>query len=133
MRRSLFLLVVVSAGLLMSCEAVCGCPPLMPPAEVVYGRVESASGSGIPTAVVLTRLAFDTACVFDTPGTSIGEIDVGAEGRFHDQIYGRFEPEVQCLELRAFDPAAGKADTVSALTLVDFTNPDSTEVVLRLP
>lgn len=86
----------------------------------------------MPTAVVIDRVAFDTACVFDLP-TSFGEIDVGAGGRFRGEITGNPDPGVQCLELRAFDPATGKADTVSILTLVDFTNPDSTGVVLRLP
>jgi hypothetical protein len=100
--------------------------------EIVYGRVESATGSGIPTAVVLYRLALDTACVIDDQAPA-GEIDVGAEGRFHDAIYGDFRTQPQCLQLRAFDPAAGKADTVTILAFVDFANPDSTGVVLRLP
>ena len=100
--------------------------------ETVYGRVESATGSAIPTAVVLYRLGLDTTCVFDDLARR-GEIDVGAEGRFHDAIYGDFEPRLQCLELLAFDPAAGKADTTSLLIFVDFANPDSTGAVLRLP
>ncbi len=100
--------------------------------ETVYGRVESATGSGIPTAVVLYRLALDTACAFDDLAPR-GEIDVGAEGRFRDAIYGDYRAGRRCLELRAFDPAAGKADTTSILIFVDFTNPDSTGVVLRLP
>ena len=132
MPRSFFLFAVATAGLLISCKGACGCPPLLPPGKIVYGRVESATGSGVPTAVVQDRLAFDSACVFDLP-TAFGEIDVGVGGRFRGEIYGNYDPGVQCLELRAFDPATGKADTVSILTLVDFTNSDSTGVVLRLP
>ena len=97
----------------------------------MYGRVESATGNGIPTAVVLYRLA-DTVCVTDDPAQA-GEIDVRAEGRFRDAIYGDYRAGRQCLELRAFDPATGKADTTSVLLFVDFANPDSTGVVLRLP
>ena len=115
----------------MSCEGVCGCPPLMPPAKVVYGRVESTNGVGIPTAVVLYRLAIDTACVFDAD-LPAGELDVGAEGRFRGEIYSSRE-SARCLELRAFDPAIGKPDTASILLLSDFANSDSTGVVLRLP
>jgi hypothetical protein len=110
---------------------VCACTPPRQ-TENVYGRVESATGSGIPTAVVLYRLALDTSCVMDDLAPA-GEIDVGVEGRFHDAIYGDFTTQPQCLQLRAFDPAAGKADTVTILTFVDFANPDSTGVVLRLP
>jgi len=101
--------------------------------ELVYGRVESATGTGIPTAVVLYRLGPDTVCILDDQ-TRSGEIDVRAEGRFRDAIYGGGHPAgLQCLELRAFDPAAGEADTVSILIFVDFASPDSTGVVLRLP
>lgn len=127
-----FVLTIAAAGVLVSCEAVCACPPALP-TEVVYGRVESAGGSGIPTAVVLYRLALDPVCVFDAPGLPHGEIDVQAAGQFRGEIYGGFSTGVQCLELRAFDPAAGKADTVSVLILADFASPDSTGVVLRLP
>lgn len=129
--RQLAVTLVIAGGLVASCKGVCACLPPQP-GEIVYGTVESGSGTGIPTAVVLYRLAFDTTCVFDLPA-GFGEIDVGAEGRFHQEIYGDFDPGVQCLELRAFDPATGKADTVSSLMFVDFANPDSTGVVLRLP
>lgn len=129
--RQLAVALVIAGGLVASCKSVCACFPPQP-GETVYGTVESASGAGIPTAVVVYRLAFDTVCVFDMPA-GFGEIDVGAQGRFRQVIFGNFDPGVQCLELRAFDPAAGKADTVSSLTLVDFANPDSTGVVLRLP
>jgi len=98
---------------------------------IVYGRVESAQGIGIPTAVVLYRLAFDTVCVFSTD-LAHGEFDVSAEGRFRGEIYSDRTPP-QCLELRAFDPAVGKTDTTSILILADFASPDSTGVVLRLP
>jgi len=98
---------------------------------IVYGRVESAQGIGIPTAVVLYRLAFDTICVFSTD-LPHGEFDVSAEGRFRGEIYSDRTPH-QCLELRAFDPAVGKTDTTSILILADFASPDSTGVVLRLP
>jgi hypothetical protein len=60
-------------------------------------------------------------------------MDVGAEGRFHDVISSNVGPQIQCLELRAFDPAAGQTDTTSVLILADFASPDSTGVVLRLP
>jgi hypothetical protein len=130
MRRAVVVL-ITSVGLLVSCEGpVCAClgPP---PLEIVYGRVESAAGTGIPTAVVLYRLASDTACVFDDQAPH-GEIDVGANGRFRSEV-SSYGPLQECLELRAFDPATGEADTVSILTFVDFANPDSTGVVLRLP
>ena len=123
------MLSVVAAGLLMSCEAVCGCS-FPQPVEVVYGRVESSTGTGVSTAVMLYRLALDTACVVDD--LPPGEIDVGSEGRFRGEVY-QFGQPVTCLELRAFDPAAGKTDTVSILLFVDFHSPDSTGVVLRLP
>lgn len=130
MRVALVLTIAVS--LLASCEtSVCACSPPLP-TEVVYGRVESAAGVGIPTAVVLYRLALDTQCGFDDLAPA-GEIDVRAEGRFRDVIYGDFSVQPQCLELLAFDPGAGQTDTVSILTFVDFDNPDSTGVVLRLP
>lgn len=131
MQRAVFAL-TVAAGLLASCgTAVCACFP--PPAtEVVYGSVESATGTGIPTAVVLYRLALDTVCIFDDL-TPHGEIDVRTEGRFREAIYSFETPERECLELRAFDPAVGKTDTASILTVVDFASPDSTGVVLRLP
>ena len=120
----------IAAGLLGSCEALCACvDPL--PSEVVYGRVESTAGSSIPTAVVLYRLALDTACVFDDQA-SRGEIDVGANGRFRSEVFSLGPPH-ECLELRAFDPATGKADTTSVLIFVDFARSDSTGVVLRLP
>ena len=128
MRHAVFAF-TIATGLLASCEAVCACT-FPQPSEIVYGRVESATGSGIPTAVVLYRLAPDTACVFDQ--ASPGEIDVGANGRFRSEVFS-FGPPQECLELRAFDPAVGKTDTVSTLTFVDFANPDSTGVVLRLP
>jgi len=83
--------------------------------------------------VVLYRLALDTVCVYDDLSSRWGEIDVGAEGRFHDAIYVGYDAGRMCLELRAFDPAAGKADTTAILIFVDFANPDSTGVVLRLP
>jgi hypothetical protein len=121
------LAMTIALGLLVSCESVCACSPPRP-SEVVYGRVESAAGTGIPTAVVLYRLAIDTVCVFDAQADH-GEIDVGTGGKFRGEIAGDFRPV--CLELRAFDPAAGKSDTVSALTLLDFA--DSTGIVLRLP
>jgi hypothetical protein len=123
---------VIAGGLLASCEAVCGCTPPQQRA-IVYGRVESATGVGIPTAVVLYRLAIDPVCVFDLD-LPAGELDVGAGGKFRGEIYSFGElAEAHCLELRAFDPAVGKADTVSSFTLVDFANRDSTGVVLRLP
>ena len=100
--------------------------------EIVYGSVQSATGTGIPTAVVLSRLAPDTVCVFDDQAQH-GEIDVGAEGRFRAAIYSFETPKRECLELRAFDPAVGKTDTVSVLIFVDFANPDSTGIMLRLP
>lgn len=131
LRRSVLALSVAGVGLLASCEAVCGCS-YPPPSEVVYGRVESAAGTGVPTAVMLYRLALDTACVFDDPAVQHGEIDVGMQGRFRGEVASFGQP-ITCLELRAFDPAVGKADTVSILILVDFANPDSTGVVLRLP
>lgn len=131
LRRAGLPLALAAAGLLASCESVCGCL-VPPPGEVVYGRVESAAGIGIPTAMLLYQLALDTSCVFDDL-TQRGEIDVRAEGRFRDQIYGDYDAHVQCLELRAFDPASGQADTVSMLIFADFSNPDSTGVVLRLP
>ena len=103
-----------------------------PPREIVYGRVESATGTGVPTAVVLYRVAVDTICVFDDIPRPPGEIDVHADGRFHGEILGE-DYEIECVELRAFDPATGKADTASILILADFAKPDSTGVVLRLP
>jgi hypothetical protein len=127
--RVALVLTIAAAGLLVSCEGVCGCLA-PPPMELVYGRVESATGTGIPTAVVLYRVAMDTVCVFDTAFE--GEIDVHTEGRFRDVVLGH-EYRLLCLELRAFDPASGQADTVSLLILADFANPDSTGVVLRLP
>jgi len=128
--RPAVLALTIAVGFLIGCEAVCACSfPL--PSEIVYGRVESATGTGIPTAVVLYTLARDTVCTLDDLALQTGEIDVGAEGRFHSEVYGGSGR--QCLELRAFDPAAGKADTVSILIFVDFANPDSTGVVLRLP
>lgn len=130
MRRLAFMLTIAGAGLLASCEAICACS-FPPPGEIVYGRVESSTGVGIPTAVVLYRIAVDTVCAFDVDPPS-GELDVRAEGRFRDEIYS-FRPQVQCLELRAFDPAVGKTDTTSILILADFASPDSTGVVLRLP
>ena len=129
--RPAVLALTIAVGFLVSCEAVCACS-FPPPDELVYGRVESATGTGIPTAVVLYRLAVDTACAFNDM-TTLGEIDVGAGGRFADRIYGAYDARVQCLELRAFDPAAGEADTVSILVFANFANPDSTGVVLRLP
>lgn len=132
LKRAVLAVSFATAGLLVSCEGVCGCLA-PPPMELVYGRVESAAGTGIPTAVVLYRLAPDTVCILDDQ-TRSGEIDVRAEGRFRDAIYsGGHAAGLQCLELRAFDPAAGKADTVSILIFVDFGTPDSTGVVLRLP
>lgn len=130
--RFALVLTIAAGGVLLSCEPVCGCTPALP-TEVVYGRVESAGGSGIPTAVVLYRLALDPVCVFDDLGLPHGEIDVQAGGQFRAEVYGGFSTGVQCLELRAFDPAAGKADTASVLVLADFASPDSTGVVLRLP
>lgn len=110
---------------------MCGC--LAPPnTEVVYGSVESPTHTGIPTAVVLYRVALDTVCVFDD-ALPHGEIDVQAEGRFRGEIYSFGAPGLECLELRAFDPAVGKTDTTSILILADFAKPDSTGVVLRLP
>ena len=121
---------IIAGGLFTSCRAVCAC--LTPPdTEIVYGSVESATGAGVPTAVVVYRLAIDTLCVFDSD-LPTGEIDVGGEGRFRGEIYSFGEPK-HCLELRAFDPAAGKTDTATILTFPDFANPDSTGVVLRLP
>ena len=122
------LVLAVATGLLASCKAVCACS--FPPAEIVYGRVESASGAGIPTAVVLYRLAIDTACAFDSIPS--GELDVGAGGKFRGEIYAAGEP-AHCLELSAFDPAIGKPDTASALILTNFADSDSIGVVLRLP
>jgi len=124
------LVLTIAAGLLVSCESVCACSPPQA-SEVVYGRVESAAGAGIPTAVVLYQVALDSVCAFDV-ALPHGEIDVGAEGRFHGEIYG-ISYRLQCLELRAFDPASGKVDTASVLILADFSRPDSTGVVLRLP
>jgi len=97
----------------------------------VYGRVESGNGTRIPTAVVLYRIAVDTACVFsaDLPG---GEFDVGAQGYFRGEVY-RSSRSLACLELRAFDPAIGKPDTATSLILTDFNSSDSIGVVLRLP
>ena len=129
--RRVSVILVIAGGLFASCKAVCACLP-PPPTEIVYGTVQSASGAGVPTAVILYQLAFDTACVFDFPAGS-GEIDVGAGGQFHQQIYGNFDPSRQCLELRAFDPATGKTDTLTIRIIVDFTNPDSTGLMLRLP
>jgi len=125
------LVVLVASGLLASCESVCGCPPALPPSTVVYGRVESGDGVGIPTAVVLYRIAVDTACVFsdDLPN---GEFDVGGQGYFRGEVY-RSSQSLACLELRAFDPAIGKPDTTSSLILTDFNSSDSIGVVLRLP
>ena len=128
--RRFALIVFVGCGLLASCESVCGCPPALPPSKVVYGRVEAATGIGVPTAVVLYRIAFDTVCVFDEG--SQGEIDVRAEGWFRGEVYPTGN-RLQCLELRAFDPAAGETDTTSILLLADFANYDSIGVVLRLP
>lgn len=127
MTRTACLLVIAVAGLLVSCESVCGCPPALPPVKVIYGRVETAAAVGVPTAVVLYRFAIDTDCVFGV--FPEGEIDVGAGGRFRGEVYetGR------CLELRAFDPAAGQTDTASTLILTDFANSDSVGAVLRLP
>lgn len=96
----------------------------------MYGRVEAATGIGVPTAVVLYRIAIDTVCVFDEG--SQGEIDVRAEGWFRGELYGVGD-RLRCLELRAFDPAAGQTDTTSILILADFANSDSIGVVLRLP
>lgn len=123
-------LTIATAGLLVSCQAVCACV-YPPPSEIVYGRVESAAGAGIPTAVVLYQVALDTVCAFDV-ALPHGEIDVQAEGRFHAVLFSHFG-RLQCLELSAFDPASGEADTTSILIFVDFANPDSTGVVLRLP
>src|SRR6476646_5792960 len=103
--RRFSLAVVISSALLVSCDGpVCACLP-PPPTMIVYGRVESAQGIGIPTAVVLYRLAFDTVCVFST-----------------DLPHGEFDVS-----------AVGKTDTTSILILADFASPDSTGVVLRLP
>ena len=129
LRRLLTPVCIAIGGLIASCKGVCGCLA-PPPMELVYGRVESATGSGVPTAVVLYHVALDTACVFDSSFS--GEIDVGAAGRFHETVLGH-EYQPLCLELRAFDPAVGEPDTVSMLILADFGNPDSTGVVLRLP
>jgi hypothetical protein len=129
MRPAVFAL-AIAAGLFGGCEAVCGCPPEFVGEEVVYGRVESATGSGIPTAVVLYRFTGDV-CAPESP-LPFGEIDVGADGQFRDVIYSSGARQ-KCLELRAFDPASGQADTVSTLVFVDFNSPDSTGVVLRLP
>ena len=131
MKRFGLVLTIAAAGLLVSCQAVCACL-YEPPGEIVYGRVESATGSGIPTAVVLYRLALDTVCVFGDLASRGGEIDVGAEGRFRAVVYSDLG-RLQCLELSAFDPASGEADTTSILIFVDFAHPDSTGVVLRLP
>ena len=128
--RFLVVIVLVGCGLLASCEGVCGCPPALPPSKIVYGRVEAATGTGVPTAVVLYRLAIDTVCLFDQG--SEGEIDVRAEGWFRGEIY-TYGSQLQCLELRAFDPAAGQTDTTSTLLLADFATYDSIGVVLRLP
>jgi hypothetical protein len=128
MTRPAFLLGIAVAGLLVSCESVCGCPPELPPAKVIYGRVETAAGIGVPTAVVLYRFAIDTNCAFDDGGPA-GEIDVGAGGWFRGEVY----ETGKCLELRAFDPAAGKTDTTFSLLLTDFANSDSVGAVLRLP
>src|SRR5688572_16257226 len=105
LRRAVLPLALAAAGLLASCEGVCGCLS-PPPTEVVYGRVESATGNGIATAVVLYRLTSDTACVLDM-AFSQGEIDVKAEGRFRGEVEGS-DLRLQCLELRAFDPAIGE-------------------------
>jgi hypothetical protein len=128
MTRPAFLLVIAVAGLLVSCESVCGCPPALPPAKVIYGRVETAAGIGVPTAIVLYRFAIDTDCVFDDEHPE-GEIDVGAGGWFRGEVYATGK----CLELLAFDPAVGKTDTTSSLILTDFANSDSVGAVLRLP
>jgi hypothetical protein len=119
---------LLAAGLLSGCEAVCACPPAIF-GEVVYGRVESANGAGIPSAVVDYRVAVDTLCVFNNP--IVPEIVANAQGRFRQEIYSAWSG-VHCLELRAYDPAS-QIDTVSILIFADFANPDSTGVVLRLP
>jgi hypothetical protein len=128
--RAVFVLSITAVGLLASCEAVCGCLA-PPPREIVYGSVESATGTGIPTAVVLYRIAIDSVCVFDA-ALPDGEIDVRAEGRFRQEVYG-LAYRIECLELRAFDPATGKTDTLTVRLLADFGKPDSTGVMLRLP
>jgi len=122
---------IIAGGLLASCESVCGCPPVLPPSTVVYGWVESGDGTGIPTAVVLYRIALDRTCVFsdDLPG---GEFDVGTHGYFRGEVF-RSSQALACLELRAFDPAIGKPDTATSLILTDFNSSDSIGVVLRLP
>jgi hypothetical protein len=128
MPRAVSVLSVAAAGLIVGCEAVCGCPPYVW-RKSLYGRVESSVGTGIPSAIINHRLAADTACVF---GESFGEIHANPQGRFRSELYSHFGPEVQCLELRAYDPAS-KADTVSTFIMVDFASRDSTGVVLRLP
>jgi hypothetical protein len=130
MWRAVVALSIAASGVLASCEAVCACPPSMT-SEVVYGRVEAATGAGIPSAVINYRITIDTLCAFGEFGPN-GEILADAQGRFHDVIYSFHAPRVQCLELQAYDPAS-KTDTVSILLFADFASPDSTGVVLRLP
>ena len=122
------MLAVAAAGLVLGCEAVCGCPPYVW-RKTLYGRVESSAGSGIPSAVINYRLSADTGCVFGEP---IREILANAQGRFRSELFSDMGPELLCLELRAYDPAS-KADTVSTFILADFASSDSIGLVLRLP